>query len=134
MKIKGCLCVLFSEITRVKKGTYETKERMITVRPSLFEKVSIAVPAGVEGYALPRTKVLFLVDLQHLVAINKGGVVMDEKTAMEVMTKLDLLSRNKWWRFLGGRAMDMIEMLITMGAGYGFLRLVEVLIVNVFHK
>ena len=131
MKIK-CLCVLFYDITRIKKGTFESKERVITVRPSLFEKVHIAVPTAVDGYSLGKNRLLFLCDLKTMIAVPRGKLEITQKQLDDIVTKLDLLSRNKFWRFLGGRAMDIIEMLITLFAGYGMFRLAEVFLVNAF--
>jgi hypothetical protein len=116
----------------MKKGTFESKDRLITVRPSFFEKVHVAVPEGVNGYALAKNRLLFLVDLPHLIAISHGTVQITSKEAQDMITKLDLLSRNKWWRALAGHGMDLIETLITMGAGYGFLRLVEIFLTHAF--
>lgn len=133
MKLK-CLCILFLDITRIRKGTYDTHDRIITVRPTLLEKAYVSVPQSVEGYALGKNRLLFLVDLKNLVAVSRGSVVITAKEVQDMMDKLEALAHNKYWKFLSGKAMDIVEMLIMMGAGYGFLRLAEFFIVNAFGK
>lgn len=132
MKLK-CMCVLFYDIARFKKGSYETTNKIITVRPSLFEKISVAVPEGIKAYGYKKDKLLFLIDVKHLLAVSWeqcfAGTI-SEKTLQDFASKFGLMSRDKTWKFLGARGMDIVEMLITMGAGYGFFRLVEVMLMQ----
>ena len=133
MKVK-VWCFLISDKIKIKSGKWDIEKSLIDCRPSLFEKICIAVPKGVEGVPFKKNRVAFLVDAKHLLCVRFGGVDVSCEEIKEIATKLELYSRNKFWRFLGGRAMDIVELLITMCAGYGVLRWLEYFIQSIMAK
>ena len=80
------------------------------------------------GFGRGRKSSLYFCDLDKLTCFNMGAVTGG--LSEEDKSLLRLLGRDKVWQFMGGRGLALLEYLLIMGAGYGFLRLVEVLILR----
>lgn len=131
-----CCCLVRDNkgVLRIKKGKYDMVDRVGSVRMSLRNTASFVIPSDVNPEPFGK-RALFFVDVEKWMAVPLGAIKgLTERDLMDIKTKLELLGRNKFWRFLGGRSMDLMELLITLGAGYGFFRLVEVLIMSMFGK
>lgn len=113
---------------RLKKGVLNSEKRLIQIRLGLTEKVGVLVPDGVEGVPMKRGgRVFFLVDLKKLVAVPCGDVIINDE---KLKVKIEILLRTQYWKYLANKSMDVVTILITMGAGYGFLRFAEYFLSN----
>lgn len=126
------LC-MFGDRSVVKKGSYTVNTvggKVIEVQLGFRKKLNAVVPEGVSGVPFKRNRLLWLVDAEKREAVKVGKTLDIVDGKVEGM--LSLMLRDKFWKFVGSKALDWIELLITLGAGYGFFRLVEILIMEAF--
>lgn len=76
----------------------------------------------------------------------KEGEIKEEKKALETLSivektdvdahiKLNLLSKKEFWKQVAEKIkLSLVETLIYLGAGYGFLRLAEYIVTAIFFK
>lgn len=116
---------------QIRKGSLDLDIHAVDCRPGfLRERQVFTVPEGVGPYPYKKKNMLYFVDVVNKVCVGLGsttGVISADNEA-----KVDLYSRNKFWRFVGGRALGIIEMLIYLAAGYGAFKLVEILITSIW--
>jgi len=115
-------CILVSDKIRVKGAKLDELTNLIECRVGWREKITINKPEGLDGIPFKRGRLAYFVDVPNLTCVPMGSVNLNDK---EFKTKMEVLSRDKFWKFLGGRGIDLIEYLIIMGAGYGVLRWLE---------
>lgn len=134
MWIKCKVALLNAGPMQVKKGKFSPDEGIIKCKVSFRNTMGFNVARGVESvpYKVGRRKVvpLWFVDVKSREAVTVGSLVADVDVNMG--SKLDLLMRNQFWRFLGGRALDTLEMLLMLAAGYGIMRLIEFIVYAIF--
>jgi len=127
--------LLFGHKSVIKKAKISPDMGLIECRVGWREKISIIVPDGVKGEPFRKNKLIFLVDVKSLMAKNWGEFASVPQVELnEIKSKLNLIAQGKFWRFVGGRGLDLVETLVLLGAGYGFLRLVEDFIRLMFQK
>lgn len=118
-------CILVSDKVRVKKGKLDDTTNLIECRVGWREKVTVNKPNNVSGIPYKKghaTRMAYFVDMATLTCVPLGSVdLLDD----EFKTKMEVISRDKFWKFLGGRGLDLVEYLIVMGCGYGVLRWLE---------
>lgn len=118
----------------IRRGVVDLDTRLIECRAKRFaKKENIVIPDNVRP--LPYSKgfqkgVMYLVNMKEGFAVNYGSTegIIDP----DVRAKIDLILRDRFWRFVGGRSLGLVETLIMFGAGYGFLRLLEIFLTNAF--
>lgn len=118
-------CILVSDKLRVKGAKLDDATDLIECRVGWREKVTLNKPKAVDGIPFKRrggTRMAYFVDMSTLSCVPLGSVDLVDS---EFKTKMEVLSRDKFWKFLGGRGLDLIEYLIVMGCGYGVLRWLE---------
>ena len=119
-------CILVSDKIRVKGAKLDDTSGLIECRVGWREKVTLNKPADVKGISykpmFKKERLAYFVDMATLSCVPLGSVDLLDK---EFKTKMEVLSRDKFWKFLGGRGLDLIEYLIVMGCGYGVLRWLE---------
>lgn len=115
-------CILTSDKIRVKGGKLDDSTDLIECRVGWRERIMINKPKDVDGLPFKRGRLAYFVDMKNLSCVPLGSVDLQDT---EFKTKMDVLSRDKFWKFLGGRGLDLIEYLIVMGCGYGVLRWLE---------
>ena len=118
--------ILVGDKIRVKGAKLDDTAGLIECRVGWREKVTLNKPKEVHGISfkpfLKKERLAYFVDMKNLTAVPLGSVDLQDK---EFKTKMEVLSRDKFWKFLGGRGLDLIEYLIVMGCGYGVLRWLE---------
>ena len=120
---------------RLRKAKYDRADRIGKVG-FLWMAKPFAIPADVEGIPfkkslVTRTKALFVVDVRLWCALPIGKTVTLDP---DFKSRLELLSRDKLWRLIGSKAQSLLEMLLTMAAGYGVLRWLEYFVTTVVGK
>lgn len=127
--MEKCFALVFdsSGVKGLKKGKYDFSSRVGFVKLGFRKKVDFCIPIDVEPEPFKK-KVLFVVDIEKNMAVPFGNAQVDDKN---FKSKLSLLTRDKFWRFVGGRSLDIVEMLIIMGCGYGILRWLEYFISSI---
>jgi hypothetical protein len=74
----------------------------------------------------------------YYVSVNSAkGVSYDPTTDSgenddDIKLAVEVGSQKRYWKAMGGRGLDTIELLIAMGAGYGLLRWLEQFIYNLY--
>lgn len=130
-KEKCYVLLLMGNKSKVKGGKFDLEDGIIYY--GFRGRKTAVIPFDVKGVPYKRNRLLFAVDVAKSMAVSVGeGVEIDSAEVDKMQSKLDLLMRNKFWRFVGGRYMGLVETVIMLGAGYGFLRLVELLITRMF--
>jgi hypothetical protein len=119
---------------RIKSAVYDASNKLLTFNAGFMrDSTSVAVPDGVKTFPYKpkfgRPSRVFLVDIANAQAVSVlvAGEI-DPKLAM----KINLLAQNKLWKYLGGRALDLIETLIYLAAGFGIGRMIEIVLVTLF--
>lgn len=126
------LCIS-GDRSKIRSGHYTVNTvggKVLEVRLGFRKRLSAVIREGVKGVPFKRNRLLWLVDVEKREAIKVGeseGVVDGKVDGM-----LSLMLRDKFWKFIGSRAFDWFEMLIMLGAGYGFFRLVEIFLSGLF--
>lgn len=116
----------------IRKGWLDTDIKAVECRTRFFgDRIMCLVPDGVVPFKYKK-RYLFFADPAKKVCVPLGAVIINLGADFEA--KIDLYMRNKFWKFLSTRGFDLVETLIMFGAGYGFLRLVEVFITQAFGK
>jgi hypothetical protein len=116
---------------RIRKASLDLDIRAIKFKTwFLGERQMFVVPDGVEPYPYKKKNLLYFADPVKKVCVGLGGVTGEVSAQLEA--KLKLYSRNKFWQFVGGRALGLMETLIYLGAGYGFLRFAEYVLTSIF--
>lgn len=117
--------VLVGDKIRIKKAKLDDTTNLIECRVGWREKVTINKPMFVHGIPFKKrggNRLTYFVDMEQLTCVPLGSVDLVDG---EFKTKMELLTRDKFWKFLGGRGLDLVEYLIVMGCGYGVLRWLE---------
>lgn len=127
---------------KIVRAKYDLDNRLLAFRvgfniPLLFTSPSEAVPVplGVRPYPFKRGRgiaLLFLVDTANKVGCNHGQCIGDIDA--QLRSKITSLCDNWFYKSMGKRKMDIVELLITLGAGYGFFRFAEYFLTSLFAR
>jgi hypothetical protein len=134
-KRKVSVCLVGKDYPlQIRKASLDLDIRAVEFRMRfLGDRQMLVVPDGVEPYPYKKGRGLGL--LYFADPIKKVCVGLGEVTGVisaELDAKVDMYTRTKFWRFVGGRVLGLIETLIYLLAGYGLFRLLEIFIAGLF--
>lgn len=136
-------CLVSADIPlKIVKARYDADTRIVAFRkgfniPHIYASPSEAcpVPLGVKPYPFKKRRgmgLVFLVDLDKMVCCNHGetmGVISET-----LRSKIQMLVDTWFFKIMGKRRLDLVELLITLGAGYGFFRFAEYILTTLFSR
>lgn len=114
------------------RGRFDEKSLTGTYRTSLFgSRLDFLILSRADIQPFGRKRVIYLDDSSGCSYLPGSHVVVD---AGNVAQRVEHAAQNKLWKHIGGHDLSTMEMLIYLGAGYGFFRWLEYFITTVFHQ